>query len=46
MNKKDALYGGSFENRIRFLMNTLKKAREKVGRSYDEILNATNCSKL
>jgi len=33
-NKRDDLYGGSFENRTRFLMNTLRKAREKVGRDF------------
>lgn len=33
-NKRDDIYGGSFENRNRFLVNTLKKAREKVGRDF------------
>ena len=33
-NKRDDLYGGSLDNRMRFLKNMLTKAREKVGRDY------------
>ena len=33
-NKRDDLYGGSFENRTRFLMNILRKVREKVGSDF------------
>jgi len=33
-NKRDDEYGGSLENRMRFLTNALLKAREKVGRDY------------
>ena len=33
-NKREDIYGGSFENRTRFLMNVLKKAREKVSRDF------------
>ena len=33
-NKRDDIYGGSFENRTRFLRNIVSKAREKVGRDY------------
>lgn len=34
MNKRNDLYGGSFENRIRFMLNVLNKARDKVGRDF------------
>lgn len=33
-NKRTDMYGGSFENRTRFLMNMLIKARKKVGRDF------------
>jgi 2,4-dienoyl-CoA reductase (NADPH2) len=31
VNKRTDSYGGTFENRIRFLLNTLRKTRENVG---------------
>jgi len=33
-NKRNDLYGGSLENRMRYLRNMLNKARGKVGRDY------------
>ncbi|MFH1650734.1 MAG: NADH:flavin oxidoreductase [Chloroflexota bacterium] len=33
-NKRTDEYGGSYENRTRFLRNTVIKAREKVGKDY------------
>lgn len=31
VNKRTDLYGGSFQNRMRFLLNTVRKIRDKIG---------------